>query len=234
VSAVASTDVPDYSSYFSTGDVIEIGYNIFVMTDGQRRLVPNPDTLDALGIPRSWINNKGLSDLQLQTISRGPDIPDVNRDRAGFDAFKARYFPNTTPIVPSTSTPLARPGGGTDTPSQTLNTPQVLGGITSGNDTPHPGEASDATIPSPMVSIELQALVFELENDDIAGSSAVPTNPEELARFQIRVIATTVDCAKAVIDILLGYFTYGLWLLSPSSANDAASCIHGFFDLFPR
>ncbi len=105
VSAAISTDVPDYSGYFSTGDVIQIGYDVFVMLNGQRRLVPNPDTLDALGIPRSWIDNKGLSDFQLKTITRGPDIPDVNRDPAGFDAFKARYFPNTTPIVPATATP---------------------------------------------------------------------------------------------------------------------------------
>jgi surface antigen len=104
-------DVPDYSGYFSTGDIIQIGYDVFVIVNGQRRLVPNPDTLDALGIPRSWIDNKGFSDSQLSTISRGADIPDVNRDYSGLIAFKNVYFPNTTPF---TATPSSVELGGVE------------------------------------------------------------------------------------------------------------------------
>lgn len=107
VSVVPSTSVPDYGTYFSTGDIIQIGYDVFVIVDGQRRLVPNPETLDALGITRSWIDNEGLTREQLRSISQGPDIPDVNKDRAGFDAFKSRYFPNTAPIVPATPMQVA-------------------------------------------------------------------------------------------------------------------------------
>ena len=105
VSAAPATDVPDYSGYFSTRDIIQIGHDVFVIVNGQRRLVPNPDTLDALGVPRSWIDNKGLSDSQLRAISQGADIPDVNKDYSGFIAFKNAYFSNTTPIAPATPTP---------------------------------------------------------------------------------------------------------------------------------
>ncbi len=92
---------------FSTGDVIKIGTDIFVIINDQRRLVPNPETKDALGISDSWINNKGYSTTELSTIPRGSDIPDVERDPAGFIAFKQTYFPNITPITPSTATPLS-------------------------------------------------------------------------------------------------------------------------------
>jgi len=57
--------------------------------------------LDALGIPRSWVNNRGFSKSELKAIHRGEDIPDVNRDYQGFIDFKNRYFPNTTPIIPN-------------------------------------------------------------------------------------------------------------------------------------
>ena len=90
---------------FKTGDVIDIDGNIYVIVDRQRRHVPNPETLDALGIPRSWVNNRGFSASQLRSILEGSDIPDVNRDRSGFDAFKHQYFPNTSPIIPATATP---------------------------------------------------------------------------------------------------------------------------------
>jgi hypothetical protein len=89
-----------------TGDIIDIGGNIYVINvDGQRCHVPNPDSLDALGITRSRINNKGHSYSDLELIPLGPDIPDVNRDPTGFQAFKMQYFPNLKPIVPSTPTP---------------------------------------------------------------------------------------------------------------------------------
>ncbi|KKW06166.1 MAG: seg [candidate division CPR1 bacterium GW2011_GWC1_49_13] len=132
VSTISATDAPDYSRYFSTGDVIQIGSDIFVIVNGQRRLVPNPETLDALGITRSMINNRGLNGTQLATISRGSDIPDVKRDRSGFDAFKSQYFPHTTPIVPASPTPFSQPesvqpsqesesnGGGVSTGQQPL------------------------------------------------------------------------------------------------------------------
>ncbi len=107
---------------FATGDVIQIGPDIFVIIDGQRRLVPNPETLDALGLSRSLIDNKGWSDSQLSSIPRGPDVPDVNRDPSGFTAFKNQYFPNTTPITPNpTSTPI--PPSRTPTPSPNPTNP---------------------------------------------------------------------------------------------------------------
>lgn len=46
---------------FVTGNVIDINGNLFVIVvDGnsmERRHIPNPETLDALGIPRSWVDN---------------------------------------------------------------------------------------------------------------------------------------------------------------------------------
>ncbi len=92
------------ASSFNTGDVINIGGNIYVIVNGERRLVPNPETLDALGITRSMINNRGFSDAQLNTIPQGPDIPDVNRDPSDFQEFKNWILPNLNPIVPE-STP---------------------------------------------------------------------------------------------------------------------------------
>jgi hypothetical protein len=90
---------------FKQSDVIDMGGNIYVITiDGtdtaQRRHVPNPDTLDALGIPRSKVDNRGQSYTELEAIKIGADIPDVDRDYMGFVAFKDKYFPNTTPIKP--------------------------------------------------------------------------------------------------------------------------------------
>lgn len=96
------------ADYFQAGDIIQIGYDIFVIINSERRRVPNPETLDALGISRSWINNKGFGDSDLITIPLGQDIPDVNRDPSGFAAFKNRYFSNTTPIIPVTE-PTAPP-----------------------------------------------------------------------------------------------------------------------------
>lgn len=90
------------ADYFQTGSIIQIGYGVYVIVDGERRLVPNPETLDALGITRSWIDNKGFGDSDLKTIPLGQDIPDVNRDPSGFAAFKDKYFSNTTPIIPGT------------------------------------------------------------------------------------------------------------------------------------
>ena len=88
----------DVASNFQTGDAIQIGSNVYVIVNGERDLVPNPDTLDALGISRSQINNQGFSDSDLSTIPQGSDIPAVDRDPSGFAAFKNQYFPNTTPI----------------------------------------------------------------------------------------------------------------------------------------
>jgi len=88
------------SSPFNTGDVIQIGNDIFVIVNGERRLVPNPDTLDELCISRDWIDNKGLSNSELKDIHRGADIPDVNIDFSGFTAFQEQYFPNCSPTSP--------------------------------------------------------------------------------------------------------------------------------------
>lgn len=96
---------PKIADYFRTDDIIQIGYDIFVIVNGERRLLPNPETLDALGISRNWINNKGFSDSELKTIPRGQDIPDVNLDPSGFAIFKNQYFSNTNPITPGTEAP---------------------------------------------------------------------------------------------------------------------------------
>lgn len=100
---------PDIADSFQTGDVINIGGNIYVIVDRQRRHVPNPETLDALGIGRSLINNKGFSDSELLQIAQGSDIPDVNIDPAGFASFKEAYLPNLAPIVPKPPTQVPTP-----------------------------------------------------------------------------------------------------------------------------
>jgi surface antigen len=105
---------------FQNKDIVNIAGNIFVIVSGQRRQVPNPETLDALGISRTLINNKGFSDTDLLTISKGSDIPDVNRDYSGFMNFKDVYFPNTIPII-------------SITPTQTQINPNTLNGINGTN-----------------------------------------------------------------------------------------------------
>jgi len=72
-----------------------------VIICGERRLVPNPATLDALGINRNMIDNMGLDDAGLTAIPRGADIPDVDRDPAGFQAFKELYDQETGNQTPS-------------------------------------------------------------------------------------------------------------------------------------
>jgi len=116
---VTSTPQPvtaSVASEFQTGNIINIGGNIFVIVGNQRRLVPNPDTLDALGISRTQINNRGYSDSDLNTIPRGADIPDVDRDYSGFKNFKNSYFPSAlsiptatplTSLLPKVTTPLS-------------------------------------------------------------------------------------------------------------------------------
>jgi hypothetical protein len=94
----------DPNKAFGNCEAIKIGYDVFVITkEGsaiQRRHVPNPTTLDALGFGQSAINNKGFSDQELKTIGQGSDIPDVVVDPSGFNTFKSTFCPNTTPIVP--------------------------------------------------------------------------------------------------------------------------------------
>lgn len=97
-------DIGAILTSFSTGDVIRIASEIYVIYDGQRRHVPNPDTLDALGLGQDRIDNKGFSEEELFLIPRGSDIPDVNRDEQGFAAFKSEVFPYTTPIIPGDNT----------------------------------------------------------------------------------------------------------------------------------
>lgn len=101
---------PQPSCVFSASDVINIKGDIYVI-DGSctRHLVPNPETLDALGIPRSWVNNRGLSNADLKAIHQGTDVPDVNRDPSGFAAFKVQFFPNTSPITPNGQAPQDLP-----------------------------------------------------------------------------------------------------------------------------
>ncbi len=100
ITVTAVQQPPAVIDSFQTGNVISISGNIYVIVDGRRRHVPNPATLDALGIGQSLINNKGFSDSQLSQIIQGPDIPDVNIDPTGVASFRAAYLPNLTPIVP--------------------------------------------------------------------------------------------------------------------------------------
>jgi hypothetical protein len=95
---------------FKQSYVININGDIFVITmainpiDGvdsiEKRHVPNPDTLDALGISRTVIDNKGYNVPELEEIPLGLDIPDVNLDYRGFVEFKDKYFPDTIPFKP--------------------------------------------------------------------------------------------------------------------------------------
>lgn len=96
-----SPQSPNVADYFSTKDLIDINGNLYVIVNGEKRHIPNPETLDALGISRGMIDNKGFSASDLNKIPTGQDVPDVNRDKAGFDAFKAKYFANLSPIVPN-------------------------------------------------------------------------------------------------------------------------------------
>jgi hypothetical protein len=101
ITVTAAPQPPAVIDSFQTGNVISIGGNIFVIVDGRRRHVPNPTTLDALGIGGNLINNKGFNDSQLSQIIQGPDIPDVNIDPQGVASFRAAYLPGLTPIVPN-------------------------------------------------------------------------------------------------------------------------------------
>ena len=53
------------------GGIINIGPDIYVIICGERRSVPNPATLDALGINRNMIDNMELDDVGLTAIPRG-------------------------------------------------------------------------------------------------------------------------------------------------------------------
>lgn len=88
-----SSPQTNVNSIFKNGDIIIIGYDIYVISNGQRRLVPNPQTLDALGISRTWINNKGLNEAQLLSIPRGMDIPDANKDANNFRQYSNQIKP---------------------------------------------------------------------------------------------------------------------------------------------
>lgn len=88
------------NSAFGNCEAVKIGYDVFVIVkEGsaiQRRHVPNPETLDALGFSQQAINNKGFSDSELKTIGQGSDIPDVVVDPNGFNTFKSTFCPNRT------------------------------------------------------------------------------------------------------------------------------------------
>ena len=81
---------------FQTGDLIDIGGKIYLILFGQRLLIPNPVSLDALGLSGEDIDNKGVSDFDLLAILRGEDIPDVSVDPIQFEEFKA-YLSQTLP-----------------------------------------------------------------------------------------------------------------------------------------
>lgn len=80
-----TTNIPQYG-------IINIGPDVFVILCGRRWLVPNPTTLDALGISRDMIDNMGLDDTSLSAIPRNTlDIPDINRDPNGFQLFMSNH-----------------------------------------------------------------------------------------------------------------------------------------------
>lgn len=108
VKVVVSTNpapaLSDPSSHFNQGDIIDINGRIYVIVvDGNgtrfKRWVPNPDSLDDLGISRSMVNNKGFSAEELSLIPNGKDIPDTSVNPSGFQEFKQEYFPNLLPIA---------------------------------------------------------------------------------------------------------------------------------------
>lgn len=110
---------------FNTGDVIDINGNIYVIINGERRHVPNPDTLDALGISRNQVNNQGFSDAELNSIPQGEDIPDVNRDPSGFAAFRNQYFPNNSSSTQGSSPAPNQPDGQSQPGNQSGNQWQI-------------------------------------------------------------------------------------------------------------
>ena len=95
------------NSAFGNCEAIKIGNPVYIIVkEGnsiQRRHVPNPETLDALGFSQQAINNKGFSDAELNTIGQGSDIPDVVVDPNGFNTFKSTFCPNRN-AVPNQST----------------------------------------------------------------------------------------------------------------------------------
>lgn len=104
-----SPQSPNTADYFSTKDLIDINGNLYVIVNGEKRHIPNPETFDALGLSRDRIDNKGFNASELDKIPTGKDIPDVARDKAGFDAFKAKYFANLSPIVPNQGSTIIEP-----------------------------------------------------------------------------------------------------------------------------
>ena len=100
ITVTTQLPTPSIIDSFNTGDIVNISGNIYVIVKGQRRHIPNPDTLDALGISRGLIDNRGFSDADLNTIPQGSDIPDINVDPSGFQSFKNLIFPNNIPINP--------------------------------------------------------------------------------------------------------------------------------------
>lgn len=91
---------------FQTGDLIDIGGKIYLILFGQRLLIPNPVTLDALGLSKEFIDNKGLLDADLLAILQGEDIPDVSVDPKKFAEFRdylSQSLPDLIASVPSKS-----------------------------------------------------------------------------------------------------------------------------------
>ncbi|MBL8049645.1 MAG: hypothetical protein JNM46_00345 [Anaerolineales bacterium] len=105
----------DPNQAFGTCEAIKIGNDVYVtVKEGsaiQRRHVPNPETLDALGFSQQMINNKGFSDNQLRTIGQGSDIPDVVVDVNGLNTFKNTFCPNNVAINPGQPSPDQLPPG---------------------------------------------------------------------------------------------------------------------------
>jgi len=78
-----------------------IGLDIYIIRakEGQRWLVPNIETAEALGIPGDLQGNMwNLSEDDLLLTPRGPDVPDIKKDPEKFWAFRNEFFLPSTPL----------------------------------------------------------------------------------------------------------------------------------------
>lgn len=164
---------------FSTGDAIRIGSDVYIIIDGQRRLIPNPETLYAIGIQISTINNKGFSDTDLNTIPQGVNIPDVNTDPLGIEAFINQYFPSTTPSpVPVISTPKSLVCS-----ILPLFCPSTI--LASTNTSCHPQCVEEARLKRP--DLNIWASNVHVADTILARAQTQPVFPQSSMLMQVRV-----------------------------------------------
>jgi hypothetical protein len=164
---------------FSNGDAIQIGSDVYIIIDGQRRLIPNPETLYALGIQNSSINNKGFSEADLSTIPQGDDIPDVNKDPSGLAAFINQYFPSTSPS-PSPAVPTPKPWYCSILP---LFCPTTV--LASTNTDCHPQCVEETRLKRP--DLNIWASDVHVADTILARAQTQPIFPQNNMQMQVRV-----------------------------------------------